>query len=194
MIISCLLYVVHEKRIRKRFLTQTTCIPVLEVSSCLWCTRSSITAFIVVVWHRVLCCCCLSSVAVGFHCIDKFVVFIPQFIIWYLLSCLGYIHCCMVGWFYVMNPEGHERNWLWPLFEALLLNFMETSLISIRVDNFKTKNWIQNCLWLWSRHTNHWIWVSHDLCCGCLLHQLWYVVLFELTTLNVCMVTVSKLS
>lgn len=103
-------YVVHETRIRKRILAQTTYIPLLEVSLCLWCTRSSITAFIVVVRQRVLCCRCLSSVAVGFHCIDKFVLFIPHFMFWYLFSCLGYIHCCMVGWFYVMNPEGHERN------------------------------------------------------------------------------------
>jgi hypothetical protein len=81
-IISCLLYVVHEKRIRKRFLTQTTCIPILEVSSCLWCTRSSITAFIVAIQHRVLCSHYLSSVAVGFHCIDKFVLFIPHVYVW----------------------------------------------------------------------------------------------------------------
>ena len=119
-IISCLLYVVHETKIRNRFLTQTTYIRVLEVRLCLRCTRSSVTAFIVVVRQGVLCCRCLSSVAVGFHCIVKFVLFIPQFMFWYLLSCLGYIHCCMVGWFCVMNPKEHERNWLWPLFKALL--------------------------------------------------------------------------
>jgi len=48
-------------------------------------------------------------------------------------------------------------------------------LISVSIDNFKTKNWIQNFLWPWSRHTNDWIWVSRDLCCGCFLQQLCFV-------------------
>jgi hypothetical protein len=46
--------------------------------------QSSITAFSVLVQQRVSCCRSLSAVVVGIHCIDKFVLFVPQFVLTFI--------------------------------------------------------------------------------------------------------------